>query len=166
MGLDFDITSAPPDSARIAAVRAELLAEHRRLRSLDKRFLIVSVTVLITIVCFVLLVAVPVVNDPNTEGDIVFIAVYALPYLVVSVFVVGNTMHHSRVEVPRKALRTAEAALQEGAQEDMDALRDACRAHAPLGTYQRQVASQGRALLQGELDAMRHWLDEHDGQAR
>ncbi len=164
MGLDFDITAAAPDGKRIAAVQAELAAERQRLRSLDKRFLIVAGTLLVAILSFVLLVGVPVVNDPSTEVGIVFITVYTLPYLVVSVFVVGNTLHHSRVEVPRKALRTAEAALQEGARADIDALSDAWT-HAPLGAYQRQVASQGRVLLQGEVEAMRRWLDEHDGQA-
>ncbi len=166
MGLDFDITSAPPDTARITAVRAELAAERQRLRGLNKRFLIVIVTIVVTLLCFILFVAVPVVNKPDTEGAIVFIIVYASPYLFFSVFVVGNTMHHTRVEVPRKALETAEEALQEGTQEDIGALFDACQAHAPLGAYQCQVESQGRALFKGELEAMRRWSEEHVGQAQ
>lgn len=159
MGLDFDITSAPPGQAQIAAAREELAAEHRRLRSLDKRFLIVAVSLLVAIVCTVLFVAVPVVNNPSTEGGVTFVIVYTMPYLVVSVFVVGNTLHHSRVEVPRKALRTAEAALQEAAQEDIDALCDSGGVEHPIGAYLRGVKSQGRALLQGELEAMQGWLD-------
>ena len=70
-------------------------------------------------------------------------------------------MHHYKVDVPRKALRLAEEALQEAGRDDVIALRDACQAHPPLGTYQSKVASQGRALFKGELDAMRRWLEDH-----
>lgn len=166
MGLDFDITSAPPDTAKIAAVRAEFAAERQRLRTLNKRFLIVAVTAVAAILCFVFFVAVPIVKDPAMEGSIVFVIVYALPYLYFSVFVVGNTMHHDKVEVPRKALEAAEDALEEGAQEDIDALCEACRAHAPLATYWHQVESQGRALFQGEVEAMRRWLEAQVAEAR
>jgi len=163
MGLDFDIRSAPPDTARIAAAHAELAAEHQRLRELNKKFLIVIVTIVSAIVCFLLLVAVPLVNRPEMEGSFVFLIVYALPYFFFSVFVVGNTMHHRKVDVPKKALRLAEAALQEGEQDDIGELLDACQAHAPLGTYQSQVTSQGRALLKGDLEAMRSWLEAQTG---
>ncbi len=161
MGLDFDITAAPPDTASIAAVRAELTAERLRLRELNKRFLVVIVAIVAVLLCFILFVAVPIVNKSATEGGIVFIIVYSMPYLFFSVFVVGNTKHHYKVEVPRKALETAEEALQEGEQEDISALFDACQAHAPLGAYQCQVESQGRALFKGELEAMHRWLEEH-----
>ncbi len=163
MGLDFDITSAPPDTASIAAARAELEAERLRLRELNKRFLIVIVTIVAAIASFLLLVAVPLVSRPDMEGSFVFIIVYALPYFFFSVFVVGNTKHHYKVEVPQKALRIAETALEEGEQEDIGELFDACQAHAPLGAYQSQVESQGRVLFKGELEAMHRWLEEHTG---
>ena len=164
MGLDFDITSAPPDTAKIAAVREELAAERQRLRGLNKRFLIVIVSIVATLMSFFLFVGVPYTSKPETEGGIIFIIVYALPYFFFAVFAVGNTMHHSRVEVPRKALEVAEEALEEGTQEDIAALFDACQVHAPLSVYQCQVETQGRALFRGELEAMRQWLEEHDGQ--
>lgn len=166
MGIDFDITSAPPDIKSIAATRAELAAERLRLRELNKRFLLVIIPTVAVLLCFALLVAVPYASRPQTEGGIVFIIAYSTPYLFFSIFVVGNTMHHDKVEVPRKALELAEEALQEGTQEDIGALFDACQVHAPLGTYQRQVESQGRALFKGELDAMHRWLDAHVGQAQ
>jgi len=42
MGLDFDIRSAPPNPADIAAAYAKLAEEHQRLRELNKKFLIVT----------------------------------------------------------------------------------------------------------------------------
>lgn len=161
MVLDFDIMSAPPDNIKIAGVRAELAAERQRLKALNKRFLITVAAIVAVVLSFILLVAIPYVSKPSSEGSIVFIIVYSLPYIFFSIFVIGNTMHHDKVEVPRKALETAEKALEEGAQEDIVALRDACRAHAPLGAYQSQVKTQGRTLFNGELEAMRHWLEEH-----
>ena len=159
MGFDFDITSAPPDKARITAVRAEMAAEHLRLRGLNKRFLIVAVTIVVALVSFLLIVIVPIAGQSSTDGGIVFVIAYSLPYLFFTVFVVGNTMHHHQVEAPRKILETAEEALEEGEQEDIDALFDAYQANAPLGAYQCQVESQGRALFKGELEAMRRWLE-------
>ena len=166
MGLDFDITSAPPDAEKITAARADMAAERQRLRGLNKRFLVVIVSVVATLVSFVLLVGVPYSSQPETEGGIIFIIVYATPYLFFFVFVVGNTMHHDRVEVPRKVLETAEEALEAGSQEDIGTLLDACQSHAPLIAYQRQVESQGRTLFKGELDAMRSWLESQAGQER
>jgi len=166
MGLDFDITSTPPDTESIAAARAELAAERLRLRELNKRFLIVAVAIVTAIFCFFIFVAIPFATKPGTEGGFVFIIVYTLPYFFFSIFVVGNIMHHKKVDVPQKALRAAEAALQEGEPEDITELLDACRIHAPLGTYQSQVASQKRALFKGELEAMQLWLEAHAGQSR
>jgi hypothetical protein len=163
MGLNFDIMSAPPDTATIAAAHAEHAAERQRLRELNKKFLIVIVTIVSAIVCFLLLVAVPLVSRPEMEGSFVFLIVYALPYFFFSVFVVGNTMHHHKVDVPKKALRLAEAALQQGEQDDIAELLEACQTHAPLGAYQSQVATQGRALFRGELEAMRSWLEGQSG---
>jgi len=161
MGLDFDISSTPPDTANITAAREEFAAERQRLRELNKRFLIVIGVVLAIIVSFLLLVAVPLVSRPDMEGSFVFMIVYALPYFFFTVFVVGNTKHHHLVDVPQKALRLAEAALEQAEPEEISELLAACQAHAPLGTYQTQVAYQGRALFKGELDAMRHWLETH-----
>ncbi len=163
MGLDFDITTTPPDTSTIAATRAELEAERQRLRELNKRFLMVIVPLVLALLSFMLLVVVPVVNEPNTEGTLVFLAVYTLPYVFFTVFVVGNTMHHKKVDVPQKALRIAEASLEEITQEEIEELTAPCQTHTPLSAYQSQVASQGRALFKGELDAMRSWLEAHAG---
>lgn len=167
MGLDFDITSRPPDEARIAAARAELAAERQRLRAIDKRYIAVAIAVVALLQCFIFLVAIPIVTGPgSTEGGIVFVLVYSIPYLFFGVFAVGTTKHHYQVDVPRRALRAAETALQDALQEDIDTLRDACQAHAPLDAYRSQVAAQGRTLFKGELDAMRRWLEERAVQAQ
>lgn len=166
MNIDFDITSAPPGPERIAAVRAALAAERLRLRAMNKRFLIVAAATVAAILCFIFFVAVPLVKRPDMEGSVIFVIVYAVPYLYFAVFAVGNTLHHDKVEVPRKALDAVEEALEEGAPEDVEALGDAFQAHAPLGAYRRQVQSQGRALFKGELEAMRRWLEEHAGVTR
>ncbi len=161
MGLDFDITMAPPDAERIAAARNELAAERLRLRAIDKRYIAIAIAVIAAIQCFIFFVAIPIIKEPgNTEGGIIFILVYSIPYLFFAVFAVGATKHHYSVDVPRKALRAAEAALLEAEQQDLDALRDAYQAHAPLDAYHSQVLSQGRALFKGEVEAMRRWLDE------
>ena len=161
MGLDFDITATPPDAASIAAAREELAAERLRLRKIDKRYIAVAIAIVAAIQCFIFFVAIPVVTGPTSaEGTIVFILVYSIPYLFFAVFAIGCYKHHYDVDEPRKALRLAEAALQDAEQKDMDALREAWREHAPLDAYQSQVASQGRALFHGELEAMRRWLDE------
>lgn len=166
MGLKFDITTTPPDAASIAAAHADLAAERLRLRAIDKRYIAAAIAVVAAVQCFVFLVVIPTVTGPgSTEGGIVFILVYSIPYLFFAIFAVGATKHHYQVDVPRKALRAAEAALQEAAQADIDALRDACQAYAPLDAYRAHVASQGRALFKGELAAMRRWLDEHVVQA-
>ena len=111
MGLDFDISSAPPDTASIAAVRADLAAERLRLRGLNKRFLAVAIAVVAALLGFVFFVAIPTASQSATDGSIVFILVYTIPYLFFSVLVVGNTLHHDKVEVPRKVLEDAEKAL-------------------------------------------------------
>lgn len=160
MGIDFNVTSAPPDSAKIGAARAELTAERLRLRGLDKLYATTAAATVAVILCFIFFVAIPTVREPgNTEGGIIFILVYSIPYLFFAVFVVGCTKHHDKVDVPRKALRAAEEALQEAEQDDIIALLDACQTHAPLDAYRSQVASQGRALFKGELEAMRRWLE-------
>jgi hypothetical protein len=166
MGIDFDINSAPPDPATITAAYTELAAERLRLRGLNKRYLIVIATILTTILSFIIFVGVPIVRKPETDGGIVFVIVYAAPYMIMSVFVVSNTRHHSQVEKPRKILEAAEEALEEGTQDDIDALLDTCRLHPPLGAYQRQVESQGRALFKGELEAMRRWLEASKADSR
>jgi len=163
MGLDFDITSTPPDTASIAAVRAELEAERQRLREINKRFLMVIIPLVLSLLSFMLIVVVPAVSQPNIEGTLVFLAAYTLPYFFFTIFVVGNTMHHNKVDVPQKALRIAEASLEEVSQEEIEELADACQTHATLGAYQSQVETQGRALFKGELEAMRLWLEEHAG---
>jgi len=166
MGLDFDITSTPPDKTTIDKVRDEFEAEHQRLREINKRFLKVIVPIVATIIFFLLFFAVPAVSKPEMEGSFVFLIVYALPYFFFSIFVLGNIKHHNMVDVPKKALRIAEAAMQEGTQEDYQELLDACQAHAPLGAYQSQVETQGRLLFKGELEAMQRWLDKHVAQAQ
>lgn len=162
MGIDFNITSVPPDSASIGAARADLAAERLRLRGLDKLYAATAVAIVAVVLCFIFFVVIPTVHEPgNTEGGIIFVLAYSIPYLFFTVFVVGCTKHHFRVDVPRKALRAAEEALQEAEQGDIAALLDACQTHAPLDAYRSQVASQGRALFKGELEAMRRWLENH-----
>lgn len=166
MGLDFDITTAPPDAESIAAARENLAAERLRLRAIDKRYIAIAIAAVAVIQCFIFFVLIPVVSNPSsdTEGGVVFVLVYSIPYLFFAVFAVGCTKHHYRVDVPRNALRAAESALQDAEQNDVDALRDACKSHVPLHAYQSQVAAQGRALFKGEIEAMRHWLDEQSVQ--
>ncbi len=164
MGIDFDINTAPPDTQHIAAAREQMAAERQRLRGLNKRFLITIVTIVAIIFCFLVFVAIPYTDKPGSEGGIVFLIVYTIPYFFLSVFVIGNTLHHDKVEKPRKILETAEAALEEGEQKDISELLDACRTHAPLADYQRKVETQGRTLFNGELDAMRQWLEDNCAQ--
>lgn len=161
MGLDFDITAAPPDAASIAAAREELAAERLRLRAIDKRYIAVAIAAVAVIQCFIFFVLIPIVSNPSsdTEGGIVFVLVYSIPYLFFAVFAVGCTKHHYRVDVPRKALRAAEAALNDAEQNDIDALDDAFKSNASLRAYQAQVSAQGRALFKGEIEAMRRWLE-------
>lgn len=164
MGLDFDITSAPPDATQIEAARAELAAERLRLRTIDRRYIVVAIAVIAAIQCFIFFVAIPIVKNPGTtEGGIVFILVYSVPYLFFAVFAVGCTKHHYHADVPRKVLRAAEAALTEATPDDLNALREAYQTHAPLKAYQSQVTAQGRRLFKGELEAMQRWLNDAVG---
>lgn len=159
MGLDFDIAAGPPDAGKIAAARSALAEERQRLRGLNKRFLIVIGGVVLTLVCLLLLVAIPEASKPETEGGILFVFVYAMPYFFFTTFVVGNTMHHSKVEVPRKAMELAEAALQDAEPEAVAELSDVCQTYAPLGAYRASVAALERPLFKGEIEAMRIWLE-------
>ncbi len=59
MALSFDITGAPPPQADIAAERERIAKERAALRRKDIRYMIGGVIMVVSVLCFQLLVIVP-----------------------------------------------------------------------------------------------------------
>lgn len=153
MPLEFRIDAAPPTPEEIARAREEARIERAGIRRQNIRFLIVILLLVALIMTVAIVGIIPVLDNPGAEPDIVGLFAYLTPYMFLAVFVVGNTMHHQRVEKPRKALEARMAGLLDASAEDLAALE---RAELPreVAAYRRGIDAQGRAPVRAEVQAM------------
>ncbi len=167
MGLEFDINKDPPCVQDIEDERARVTAELDALKQLNKRFLVITVVVVGSVLAFLLLVAVPAVSDPAANQDLVFVVTYIIPYLFFFIFIVGNRLHINKVEKPRKALRAALDALQELPAAEWERLMQEWSQHesASVRAYCQRVREAGRALLKAEREAIEKHLATAQRQA-
>lgn len=149
----FDISGEPPTREEIARAREEARVQRAEIRRRNIRFLIVVLVLVATIMTTAIVGIIPLLDDPGAEPDIVGLFAYLTPYLFVALFMVGNTMHHDRIEKPRKALEAWMEGLVEAAPEQLAAL-DADALSPQAADYLRRLTAQGRAPLRGELAAM------------
>ena len=165
MGLEFDIDKDPPSVQDIEDERARVTAELEALKQLNKRFLVITVAVVASVLAFLLLVAVPAVSDPAANQDLVFVVTYIIPYLFFFIFIVGNRLHINKVEKPRKALRAALDALQELPASEWERLMQEWSQHESVRAYCQRVRETGRALLKAEREAIEKHLATAQRQA-
>lgn len=153
MPLEFHIDGEPPTLDEIERAREEARVQREGIRRQNIRFLVVILAVVALIMAVAIVGIIPILDDPGAEPDIVGLFAYLTPYMFLAVFVIGNTMHHQRVEKPRKALEARMAGLVDAAVEDLASL-DAGDLKLEAQAYRQRVAAQGRGLMLGEVRAM------------
>lgn len=159
MALKFDITSAPPSLADITC-RARTSRERSRHHTKKNiGFLVFAIVIVVSILSFQLLVAVPAVRDPDSEPGIVGVVALYTPYIISFIFFVTNTLHHKIIEKPRKVLDTTIAALKEVTPEQLSDVAASEQHNVEIASYREKIAARGRSLLRAEIDAIQRWLD-------
>lgn len=154
MSLAFDIGGEPPTREEIVRAREEARMQRAEIRRQNIRFLIVVLVLVALIMITAIGGIIPLLDNPGAEPDIVGLFAYLTPYMFVALFVVGNTMHHNRIEKPRKALEAWMDGLVDAAPEALAAL-DADALSPQAAGYLRRLTAQGRVPVQAELGAMR-----------
>ena len=158
MSFTFDIQSPPPAAADIATVRDRLLQDQVALERKDWKFFIGAMGVMLTVMTTALVVG---RNMLQPGHDLTVIAAFILmtPYTMFFVFATSNTMRYQRIEIPKKVLRDAIAHLTELPPEEMIDVTAWGHQHAEIVAYHAAVSAQCRALVQGEVEAMRCWVE-------
>lgn len=162
MGLTFDIQSAPPAAAEIAAARERLEQDHASLERRDWKFFLSAMFALLVLLAVALPIGRDILNKPSSDPTVVTAFVLFTPYTVFFVFNVYNILRHRRIEEPRKELRAALASLADLAPEEIETVVAWGRQNAAIADYQARVAAQGRSLVQGEVDAMKRVFHSMD----
>ena len=165
MAVTFNISDAPLTPAEIAAEREKAEQGLAGLRKIDIRFIVIGAILIVSFLCFQILVTAPAVSDPSMNPGIVGLIALYTPYLIGVCFFFGLTMHHKMVENPRKAFRTTLDELEEATPEDITEIIKPDQHHDEITAYQQQVAAQGRSLLKGELEAIERWLRKRKSDA-
>ncbi len=161
MPLEFRIDGEPPTPEEIARAREEARTQRAEIRRQNIRFLIVILLVVALIMTVAIGGIIPLLDDPGAEPDIVGLFAYLTPYLFIAVFAIGNTMHHQRIEKPRKALEAWMEALVDAPADDLAALESADLL-PEAATYRQRIATQGREPVRGEVGAMLAFGTEED----
>ncbi|MFZ5593041.1 MAG: hypothetical protein ACOY4D_02030 [Pseudomonadota bacterium] len=162
MGLTFDIQSAPPAAAEIAAARERLERDLAVIERRDWKFFLSAMFALLVLLAVALPIGRDILNKPSSDPTVVTAFVLFTPYTVFFVFNVYNILRHRRIEEPRKEVRTALASLDDLAPEGVETVVDWGRRNAAIAEYQGRVAAQGRVLVQGEMDAMKRVFHSMD----
>ncbi|HHM04977.1 MAG TPA: hypothetical protein ENJ19_04435 [Gammaproteobacteria bacterium] len=160
MKLEFDINSAPPTHEEITAERERALKALEDLRKKDIRYIVVAVAILIGIVCFQLFVTIPAMRDPKAEPGFIGVVTLYTPYIIGAFIFTAHALNHKLIEKPRKVQRTLRDALTAASPEQLAETLGRETPYAEIAAYQQQVAAQGRALVQGELEMMQRWIEQ------
>lgn len=155
MALSFDIDGTPPAAAEIAGARVRIERERAALEKKATRFTVAAIAGGLAIVCFQLFIAAPAVGEDSTDPTIVGVVALYTPYILGAFFFTTLTFYLKRIDQPRRDLALALAALNEVTPDELVTGLDA--EHGEIAAYHAKVRAQGRALVHGELEAMRRW---------
>lgn len=153
MPLEFRLDAAPPTPEEIARAREEAAIERAGIRRQNIRFLVVILLVVAAIMTVAIVGIIPVLDNPGAEPDIVGLFAYLTPYMFLAVFVIGNTMHHQRVEKPRKALEARMQGLIDASAEDLAAL-EGVELSREAFAYRGYIDALGRGPVRAEVQMM------------
>lgn len=161
MALSFDITGAPPPQADIAAERERIAKERAALRKKDIRYMAGGVVMVLSVLAFQLLVIVPQLKDDSPHPGLVGLFVFYVPYLFGAMFFGSLTLYSMKIEKPGRLLKAALAAVEEVTPDETSEVIGPEPSPMEIAAYQEKVATLGRPLVRGELDAIQRWLDKH-----
>lgn len=161
MAIVFNISNEPPSREEILCELDRAQMERALFRKKNYQFLMYMIAIVGSILGFILLVAVPAIKKPEADQDLVFMFTYAMPYVLFVVFIVSNNIHIKKIEKPSKVLDAIIAGLQEVTDEELEKTCADWRSHAAIVVYRDKIATQGRPLVQAEVDAMAKWLQDH-----
>lgn len=157
--MEFDIAAPPPRPEEIEKVREQLQNEKQALDRLNKQFLFGTIAALATLLTLFFSFGIPAVKNPGADPTLITTFVLYIPYVILFVYAFSNTVHHKKVEVPRKLVKERTLSLSEVDSEEVPQLLDLCQQNAALAAYHAQVAAQGRPLVKGEAEAMKNWAE-------
>ncbi|MDR2877577.1 MAG: hypothetical protein LBV36_06015 [Chromatiales bacterium] len=154
MPLEFRLNALPPTCEEIARAREEARLERAQMRRQNIRFLIVILLLVAAIMTIAIVGIIPQLDNPNAEPDVVGLFAYLTPYMFLTVFVVGNTLHHQRIEKPRKVLEARMAELGDASVEELDALESAPPYQQEVMVYRERLKALGRPPVRTEVQMM------------
>ena len=161
MALSFDITGAPPPQADIAAERECIARDRAALRRKDIRYIIGGIIMVLSVLSFQLLVIVPQLKDDSPYPGAVGLFVFYVPYIFGAMFFGSLTLYSLKIEKPGRLLKAALAAIEEVTPDEISKVIGPEPLPMEIAAYQEKVATLGRPLVRGELDAIQRWLDKH-----
>lgn len=161
MEITFDIQSAPPSATDIAIAREKLLQDKAILERRDWKIFLAMIMVMISLLILALTVGRPLLEQGNSSPTIVTALVLFTPYIVFWVFAIYGNIRQQRVDAPKKNVNNALASLAELAPDETTSVAAWSRQNTVIAAYQALLATQGRPLVQGEADAMKHWVEAH-----
>lgn len=154
MSFNFEITGTPPVLADITATREQAVYERAIFRKKNIRFMIGMATVTSVYLAFIFIFVFPMLEKP--EVGIIF---YFFPHLTFVIFIVGNHLHIKNIEKPSKILDKTIAELSEAEADELSSVIDDKKHSDEVTSYMERVATQGRSLVNGELEAIQKWYD-------
>lgn len=157
MGITFDINGTPPAIADIIAAREQILRDKAALERKDWKVFAMIMAVFVSSMVIALVGGRAILKDQNSPTLITAI-VYGFPYAMIFVFGTSVAFRHNKIEAPKKMMTMALAALEGLAPEDFTTVAAWSQQDAAIARYQSTVATQGRALVYGEMEAMKQHL--------
>ncbi len=157
MGITFDIHALPPTSAEIVTVREQILRDKTALEREDWKVFALIMVVFVSSMVIALVGGRAILKD-QTSPTLVTAIVYGFPYGMIVVFGISITFRHRKIEVPKKTMVMALAALENITPEDLATVITWKQQETAIAHYHSNVIAQGRELVRGELDAMRQHL--------
>lgn len=157
LGITFDIHGAPPTVAEIAAAREQILRDKIALERQDWKVFAGIMAVFVTSMAIALTGGRAILVDQNSPTMITAI-VYGFPYAMIFVFGLTISFRHRKIEVPKKMMATALAALDNLATEELATVAAWSQQDTVIANYQSTVAAQGRALVYGEMEMLKKLL--------
>ncbi|MEQ6340094.1 MAG: hypothetical protein M3A44_00195 [Gammaproteobacteria bacterium] len=161
MGITFDIQSVPPTATDIATAREQLLRDKVVLEHRDWKLFLAMIIVMVALLILALTVGRPLLEPGKSSSIIVTSLVLFTPYIVFWVFAIYGNIRQKQVDTPKKDVNNTLASLAELAPDETARIAAWNHQDAIIAAYQALAAAQGRPLVQGEADAMKHWVDAH-----
>lgn len=152
MGITFNIESQPPTADDIEAVRKQILVDKAALERKDWKFFFGIIAMLFTMAGTAITFGPQILEEGENPTTIAAVILFT-PYTLFFAFAFVNTARHDRIDVPRKQLRADLALLADAPPEEAESFAVLAIENNLIAAYQKAIATQGRAVLQGEVDA-------------